>query len=54
MVVTGAAPVNLPGVITVHNPGWATGMGSSLPAGLRPCPDGPRPAAVPSPWPTSR
>jgi len=34
VVVTGAAPVSLPGVITVHNPDWRTGMGSSLRAGL--------------------
>jgi nicotine blue oxidoreductase len=34
VVVTGAARVDLPGVITVHNPGWRTGMGSSLAAGL--------------------
>jgi len=35
VVVTGAAPVTLPGVITVFNPDWATGMGSSLAVGLR-------------------
>jgi nicotine blue oxidoreductase len=40
VVVTGAAPVTLPGVITVFNPDWATGMGSSLAAGLRAVPDG--------------
>jgi nicotine blue oxidoreductase len=34
IVVTGATAVDLPGVITVHNPDWATGMGSSLRAGL--------------------
>src|ERR1700744_4188190 len=34
VVVTGAAPVELPGVTLVHNPGWRTGMGSSLIAGL--------------------
>ena len=39
VVVTGAAPVILPGVITVFNPDWATGMGSSLAAGLRSVPD---------------
>ena len=39
VVVTGAAPVTLPGVITVFNPDWATGMGSSLAAGLRSVPD---------------
>ncbi len=41
VVVTGAAPVSLPpGVITAFNPDWATGMGSSLAAGLRAVPDG--------------
>jgi CTP:molybdopterin cytidylyltransferase MocA len=40
VVVTGAAPLTLPGVITVHNPGWASGMGSSLAVGLRAVPDG--------------
>ncbi|MGH3291000.1 MAG: nucleotidyltransferase family protein [Trebonia sp.] len=35
IVVTGAVPVELPGVVSVHNPDWLTGMGSSLVAGLR-------------------
>jgi CTP:molybdopterin cytidylyltransferase MocA len=35
VVVTGAAPVDLPKVTLVDNPGWRTGMGSSLIAGLR-------------------
>jgi CTP:molybdopterin cytidylyltransferase MocA len=35
IVVTGAIPVELPGVISVHNPDWVTGMGSSLATGLR-------------------
>lgn len=35
LVVTGAAPVSVPGTRSVHNPDWATGMGSSLAAGLR-------------------
>jgi CTP:molybdopterin cytidylyltransferase MocA len=35
IVVTGAVPVEIPGVLTVHNPDWMTGMGSSLAAGLR-------------------
>ena len=35
LVVTGAVPVHLDGVLTVHNPDWATGMGSSLRAALR-------------------
>ena len=34
IVVLGAAPVAVPGAMTVHNPDWATGMGSSLAAGL--------------------
>jgi CTP:molybdopterin cytidylyltransferase MocA len=34
IVVTGATAVSLPGVLTVHNPHWPTGMGSSLAAGL--------------------
>jgi CTP:molybdopterin cytidylyltransferase MocA len=40
VVVTGAAPLTLPGVITMHNPDWASGMGSSLAVGLRAVPDG--------------
>jgi CTP:molybdopterin cytidylyltransferase MocA len=39
VVVTGAAAVDLPGVLVVHNPGWRTGMGSSLAAGLATVPD---------------
>ncbi|MHB1596055.1 MAG: nucleotidyltransferase family protein [Streptosporangiaceae bacterium] len=39
VLVTGAAAVNLPGVITVHNPDWRSGMGSSLRAGLATLPD---------------
>ena len=35
IVVTGAVPVELPGVVSVHNPDWITGMGSSLVTGLR-------------------
>jgi nicotine blue oxidoreductase len=35
LVVTGAVPVTVPGARTVHNPDWASGMGSSLAAGLR-------------------
>lgn len=38
IVVTGAADVQLPGVITVHNPEWRSGMGSSLTAGLNTAP----------------
>jgi CTP:molybdopterin cytidylyltransferase MocA len=35
LVVTGAVPVEIPGVISVHNPDWESGMGSSLATGLR-------------------
>ena len=38
LVVTGAAPVTVPGVTVVPNPDWRTGMGSSLAAGLRALP----------------
>jgi len=34
VIVTGAAPVSMPGVITAHNPEWRKGMGSSLREGL--------------------
>ena len=40
VVVTGAVPVSLPGVLTVHNPDWLTGMGSSLRTGLAALPAG--------------
>ena len=40
VVVTGAAPVIVPGVITAVNPDWPTGMGSSLATGLRAVPAG--------------
>jgi CTP:molybdopterin cytidylyltransferase MocA len=39
IVVTGATAVDLTGVLTVHNPHWRTGMGSSLAAGLATVPD---------------
>jgi CTP:molybdopterin cytidylyltransferase MocA len=39
IVVTGATAVDLAGVITVHNPRWAAGMGSSLAVGLETVPD---------------
>ncbi|RAY13022.1 nucleotidyltransferase family protein [Actinomadura craniellae] len=45
IVVTGAAPVRVPGATVVHNPGWNSGMGSSLRAGLAALPPG-CPAAV--------
>lgn len=35
LVVTGAVPVEIPGTLSVHNPDWLSGMGSSLVAGLR-------------------
>jgi nicotine blue oxidoreductase len=38
VMVTGAAPVSLPAVITAHNPDWRTGMGSSLREGLETLP----------------
>ena len=34
VVVTGAAPVDVPGALVVHNPVWPTGIGSSLAASL--------------------
>lgn len=40
IVVTGAADVEMLGVITVHNPAWRSGMGSSLAAGLAAVPGG--------------
>ena len=40
LVVTGAVPVELPGTRSVHNPDWASGMGSSLAVGLRALADG--------------
>jgi nicotine blue oxidoreductase len=39
LVVTGAAPVDLPGTRTVPNPRWREGMGSSFAAGLAALPD---------------
>ncbi|BCJ34313.1 4-diphosphocytidyl-2C-methyl-D-erythritol synthase [Actinocatenispora thailandica] len=37
-VVSGAAPLTCPGATVVANPGWATGMGSSLRAGVEALP----------------
>ena len=34
VLVAGAAAVAVPGAVVVHNPAWATGLGSSLAAGL--------------------
>jgi len=38
IMVTGAAPVSLPGVIAAHNPDWRSGMGGSLREGLQTLP----------------
>jgi nicotine blue oxidoreductase len=38
VVVTGAVPLTVPGAVVVVNPDWASGMGSSLAAGLRALP----------------
>jgi CTP:molybdopterin cytidylyltransferase MocA len=46
LVVTGAVPVSLAGVHTVHNPHWRSGMGSSLAAGLSALASTDRDAAV--------
>jgi CTP:molybdopterin cytidylyltransferase MocA len=46
IVVTGAVPVEIPGVVAVHNPEWETGMGSSLATGLRALGSGDASAAV--------
>jgi CTP:molybdopterin cytidylyltransferase MocA len=46
IVVTGAVPVEIPGVIAVHNPDWETGMGSSLAMGLLALDHGDAEAAV--------
>src|SRR5215831_10427391 len=46
IVVTGAIPVEIPGVVSVHNPDWLTGMGSSLATGLRALANGDAAAAV--------
>ncbi|WP_017587334.1 nucleotidyltransferase family protein [Nocardiopsis ganjiahuensis] len=39
LAVLGAADTTVPGALTVHNPDWATGMGSSLRAGIDAMPD---------------
>jgi CTP:molybdopterin cytidylyltransferase MocA len=39
IVVTGATPVEVGGVVTVHNPRWRSGMGSSMAEGLAAVPD---------------
>ncbi|MFE1168979.1 NTP transferase domain-containing protein [Nocardiopsis sp. NPDC058789] len=39
LVVLGAADTGVSGAVTVHNPDWSTGMGSSLRAGIDAMPD---------------
>jgi CTP:molybdopterin cytidylyltransferase MocA len=46
LLVTGAVPVTIPSAVAVHNPDWATGMGSSLATGLRALEDSDVGAAV--------
>ena len=46
VVVTGAAPLDLTGVVVAHNPAWRTGMGSSLAAGLAAVGEGPTAAVI--------
>ncbi|HUZ34915.1 MAG TPA: nucleotidyltransferase family protein [Streptosporangiaceae bacterium] len=46
VVVTGAVDVPLLGVITVHNPDWRSGMGSSLAVGLGALPDSSEAAVI--------
>lgn len=46
VVVLGAAPAEVPGARVVPNPEWATGMGSSLRAGLAALPPGIRAVVV--------
>jgi CTP:molybdopterin cytidylyltransferase MocA len=40
IVVLGAADIEVPDAVVVHNPDWATGMGSSFRVGLAAPPDG--------------
>ena len=49
LVVTGAAPLDLPGTHTVYNPEWRTGMGSSLCAALRALGSPPEPGRAAEP-----
>ena len=46
LVVTGAEPFDMPGVLIVHNPLWRSGMGSSLRAGLACLPAGTRAVVI--------
>ncbi|MGI5490660.1 nucleotidyltransferase family protein [Microtetraspora malaysiensis] len=46
LIVLGAAEVRVPGAVAVRNPEWATGMGSSLRAGLAALPASARAAVI--------
>jgi CTP:molybdopterin cytidylyltransferase MocA len=46
VVVTGAARVEPPGALVVHNPDWRSGMGSSLAAGLTALPQAVQAAVI--------
>ncbi len=46
VLVTGAASAEPLGALIVHNPGWRSGMGSSLAAGLSALPDTARAAVI--------
>ena len=46
VLVTGAVAVDLPGVLTAHNPRWRSGMGSSLATGLAAVPEGSTAAVI--------
>ncbi|MEZ0071874.1 NTP transferase domain-containing protein [Planotetraspora sp. GP83] len=46
IVVLGAAAADVPGAVVVRNPGWATGMGSSLRVGLDSVPASARAAVI--------
>jgi len=46
VVVTGAVTIDLPGVLTAHNPSWRSGMGSSLATGLAAVPEGTSAAVI--------
>jgi nicotine blue oxidoreductase len=49
LVVTGAAPISMATAQIVYNPGWRSGMGSSLAVGLAELASGARPAATREP-----
>jgi CTP:molybdopterin cytidylyltransferase MocA len=53
VVIAGATPLDVPDVLVVDNPQWATGMGSSLRTGLAAVPESPTAAVivlVDTPW----